>query len=222
MIYGSIPKDAWLNETVVCIASGTSLTDHDVAFVHNMRAQGRCKVIVVNNNYIKAPWADHLHACDRQFFDWHERGSVFRGLTMPMTTLATEFSAEMRRRKVVALRQVHPHGLWMDDTACCATGGNSGYQAVNIAAHYGSKRILLLGYDCQTKTVDNVTKTHWFGSHPSPTDPSAYICYLEYWKTLPAALAAHGLTVINCSRETALTMFPCMPIETAFGEAEDA
>lgn len=105
-----IPK-IWGNYPVVCIASGASLNDADVAYVHNMRRLDKCRVIVVNNNYLKAPWADLLHFCDRQFFDWHTGNPAFDTLDMPMTTLATDFSDKMKERGVYALSIAGMSGL---------------------------------------------------------------------------------------------------------------
>ena len=41
-------------------------------------------------------------------------------------------------------------------------GGNSGFQAINLAFLWGATRIILLGFDC--KAVAG--KDHWFGQHP--------------------------------------------------------
>jgi hypothetical protein len=84
------------------------------------------------------------------------------------------------------------------------TGGNGGYQAVNLAYLMGAKRICLLGYDMQM-TDD---RAHWFGQHQSTTNPNAAMC--KKWGSnfdgLYADLVSEGVEVINCSRETALNV----------------
>lgn len=203
MEYAQIPK-AWVGQVAVCIASGTSLTDHDITYVYNMRRQNKCKVLVVNNNYLKAPWADHLHFCDKQFWLWHESVPAFKTHLIPvMTTLSNELTGEMIERGVKVLRMGAPGGLsTYSDTV--STGGNSGYQAVNIAALYGAKRIILLGYDCKP----GKDKVHWFGNHPAPTDPVVFKDFLRHWETLPPVLEEQGIEIINCSRDTAIDCLP--------------
>lgn len=202
--YAHIPK-TWSDKTAVCIASGTSLTDNDVAYVYNMRRLDKCRVIVVNNNYLKAPWADHLHACDKQFFKWHMHNPTFKTLNMPITTLTTELEQDMIDRGVKILRSAQKDGLFLHGDQTIATGANSGYQAINVAFLYGAEKVLLLGYDCKSAPDG---KTHWFGSHPSPTSPEVYDEYLKHWQSLPAALNENKLEVINCTRDTAIDCLP--------------
>lgn len=101
------------------------------------------------------------------------------------------------------------------DPSFLATGGNSGYQAINLAVHFGATRIVLLGYDMQRTGG----KTHWHGDHPAgmnnPVDGQFETWRLNY-KTLVEPLRDLGVEVVNCSRETALDMFPRMPLSEAF------
>jgi hypothetical protein len=88
--------------------------------------------------------------------------------------------------------------------------GNSGAACITLAAQAGAKRIILLGYDCQ-KTEG---KSHWHGDHPRKLDNAKYI---NRW---PAKFAEQAKTltdveVINCTRQTALTCYPRMHLETA-------
>jgi len=81
-------------------------------------------------------------------------------------------------------------------------GGNSGHQAVHLAYNLGASRIILLGYDFGGEG-------HWFGDHPgSLRSGHAFNKWLAEMAYLAQALAAQGVEVINCSRETAITCFP--------------
>lgn len=91
------------------------------------------------------------------------------------------------------------------------TGRNGGYQAINLALHLGAARILLLGYDMKAK---DLASSHWFGAHPDQ-QISPYPSFLPYFAALAPLVARLGVEVINCSRATALTMFPRMPIAAA-------
>ncbi|HCE6817724.1 hypothetical protein ACSBR8_21920 [Pseudomonas aeruginosa] len=85
---------------------------------------------------------------------------------------------------------------------------NSGAGAASLAAFWGARRIILLGYDCQ-KTGG---RAHWHGDHPAALGNAGSV---DKWPSQFRQLAAHlaGLEVINCSRETALEAFPRRPLE---------
>ena len=83
--------------------------------------------------------------------------------------------------------------------------------------HLGASRILLLGYDMSA----DGTRSHWFGDHPD-SQPSPYPQMREAFESLVEPLAALGVTVVNCSRRTALTTFPCAPLADELVAAEAA
>lgn len=87
--------------------------------------------------------------------------------------------------------------------------GNSGAGAVSLAAVAGARRVLLLGYDCQTSGG----KVHWHGNHPRGLGNAGS---MPKWPAQFAKLAASlsGVEVINCSRATALTVFPRSDLES--------
>lgn len=93
---------------------------------------------------------------------------------------------------------------------------NSGAGAIALAAEWGAKRIILLGYDCQ-KTGG---KAHWHGDHPAKNrkgERMGNAGSIGKWPEQFRRLRQHlrGATVINASRETALSVFPRMPLEEA-------
>lgn len=195
-----VPK-LWPNSTIVCLGSGPSLTQADVDVCRGHH------VIAVNDAYRLAPWADVLYAADARW--WRRMGglSSFPGRRYSIMpdhhqVAQHEFSG------IEILRNTGVHGLEMDATAL-RTGGNSGYQAINLAVHFGATRILLLGYDMHGD--------HFFGSHPDKTRPPFKLC-LESFPTLVEPLADIGVTVINCTPGSALTCFPMAPLGAMLAE----
>ena len=87
-------------------------------------------------------------------------------------------------------------------------GSNSGYQAVGLAFHLGATDIWLLGYDMQL--TDN--RAHFFGDHPPEIrnggDPKRFV---SNYRTINPG--QYGINIVNCSRETALDMFPRSTID---------
>lgn len=92
-------------------------------------------------------------------------------------------------------------------------GGNSGFAAIHLAATFGAKRIVLLGYDMQR--TDG--KFHWHGKHegglPNGNGFPGWIRSMGY---LAKDLEKRGVEVINCSRKTALKCFPKMELKDVF------
>lgn len=96
----------------------------------------------------------------------------------------------------------HAKGLGFD---VMHYGGNSGYQAINLAYLMGAGSILLLGYDM---SVGDDGKRHFFGDHPGNMHTgSDYSAWCPGFVPLAVDLAHEGVEVINCSRRTALTAF---------------
>jgi hypothetical protein len=193
--YATVPK-LWPGEAFVCIASGPSLTQEDVD-----HCRDKARVIVVNDNYKLAPWADVLYAADEHWWRWHKGVPDFQGLKFSIEDsrgVATK-SAQILKNTGREGLELRPHAL--------RTGRNSGYQAVNLAVHLGASRIILLGYDLQ----NTCGKSHWFGEHPLK-QRKEFDIWLEKFQTLVRPLANLGIEVINCTRQTALLSFPRKPL----------
>jgi hypothetical protein len=109
-------------------------------------------------------------------------------------------------------------GLCLDPLAI-HYGGNSGYQAINLAFNWGARRIILLGFD-MGKAVDG--RSHYFGDHPAGLRRGGnFRNWIADFEQLAADLKAEGVEVVNCSRSTALRCFPRMDLQSALrGEAQ--
>lgn len=88
---------------------------------------------------------------------------------------------------------------------------NSGLGAIYLAKSRGARRIILLGYDCK---VSEDGKRHWHGDHPQGLGNANGVASwpAQFLRSLPNLV---GITVINCSRDTALTMYARMELEEA-------
>jgi len=164
-------------DEAVCIASGPSLTREDCALVKAWQGESR-GVVVVNNTYVLCPWADALYAMDNEWWRVH-LGCVYNYFT---GTLYSRYGNYGTHR-------VADHGR------------NSGAGAILLAASLGAKRILLLGYDCQTGE-----RKHWHEDHEKPLgNCESMIHWPGHFQKVKDSIESE---VINCSRSTALTVFP--------------
>lgn len=196
----SVPR-RFPNSTIVCLGAGPSLTAEDVA-----ACRGKAHVIAINDTVTLAPWADVLYACDRKWWQAHPETASFRGLKYGLQSL--------NRPDVQILENTGDQGIEVEPTGV-RTGKNSGYQAINLAVHLGAKRIVLLGYDMQPGRHG---KLHFFGNHAWTNVLPPFQLFLALFETLAGPLQALGIEVVNCSRVSALNVFPRQSLTEALGQ----
>jgi len=181
------------------IASGPSLTQDQVDHV-----RGKGKVLVINDNYLLAPWADYLYFCDETWFNWHKdrkEFKEFKGKKYSQTESWRD-NKEAIACGTTFIASEHKDGLSTNPDKIYQ-GSNSGYQAINLAYHLGAREIILIGYDMQFTQG----KAHWFGDHPNNVK-SNYNTWMRFYERLAKDAKKLGLKIINCTKETALTCFP--------------
>lgn len=98
------------------------------------------------------------------------------------------------------------------DPECLATGGNSGFQAVNLAALAGAATIVLLGYDARDPRPGE--EWHWFGEHPRRSPSSVFRSYRQAFSRAASAIAAAGIRVVNATPGSAIDAFERASLET--------
>jgi hypothetical protein len=173
------------------IASGPSLTAEDVNY-----CRGRASVIVVNDNYRLAPWADLLYAADEQWWKAHEGATSFAGARV------TQDAGAARQWRLTYIKSKRGQGF-STSWEFIHRGDNSGFQALNIAVLAECAPIVLLGFDMKMRG----TQRHWFGDHPGALNVrSPYHTFAAAFDE--AARRSPELNIINATRETALECFP--------------
>lgn len=198
----SVPRE-WDGETVFILAGGPSLVGVDVSHLPG-------RIMAINNSWLLRPDSNVLYFCDRAWWDKHSEAvkSGFRGEhTISIGDVPDPF---VRR-----LRNGGPTGLDLNPQFL-RHGANSGYQAINLAVHFGAKRIVLLGYDMKT----DGEKTHWHGGHGQDAAVVGHTLtrrMLPQFGALVEPLAAAGVEVINATPGSALTCFPMQNLAEVVG-----
>lgn len=195
----------WPGSTVVCIGSGPSLLPADVDYCRD-----RARVIAIKDTHRIAPWADVLYCGDEFWWQAYRDSIAFAGLRFALASPEQRWLSLLEACGVHRLTIGDATRLESDPTRL-ATGGHSGYQAINLAVHLGAARVVLLGYDM--KPADD-GRAHYFGSHAYSKKKPPFQ-WLDTFNAMPARLAELGVTVLNASRETALTVFPRVSLEEA-------
>jgi hypothetical protein len=183
------PPD-WAGETVVCIASGPSLTQADCDLV---RDSGH-RTIAVNTSFRRAMWAHALYAGDRAWWKEYSKELVgFEGDLYAYNSLARDYG------------NVHALSL----CAWFAYPGNSGAGAISLAIAANADKIILIGYDCST-----AKGYHWHGAHGSGMSNCISIKrWPAQFKSVSDDAKSKGISIINASRDTALTCFDRADLE---------
>lgn len=131
----------------------------------------------------------------------------FRG-----TKLAHDTGVCARYRDVHKIEVRDHDKMLFDEPGVVGSGGNSGFMAINIAAQFGARRILLIGFD-----MHGAGGAHWYGSNRwkdanNPTDVN-YVRWRAAFAQQAIVLARMGIEMVNGSAESALTCFPQRGIE---------
>jgi hypothetical protein len=192
-------RGRWHGRTVVCIASGPSLTQSDCDLV---RASGH-PTIVVNRSFRIAPWADILFGMDAPFWNEHlaELERTFAGERWGYVRMPKEM------RIIATKGELYPKG-W----------GNSGSFAISLAVVAAPLKIALLGYDCQ---LGPNGEKHWHEDYPGKMGNAQSIKRWPYQFELIGRYAqSHGIRVVNCSRVTALSCFERSALEKELARIE--
>lgn len=170
--------------SIVCIASGASLTKEDVDYA----LQNASKVFVVSDVYKIAPKADLLYSCDYQWWNYHRPDFAGRKVTLNAKA-AEQFNLELVRES---------DQKWSTVEGFVATGGNSGFQCLNLATTMKPDRVILLGYDMHGG--------HFFGNHPKEVDRGSNF---ERWiDRMNVVAPIIPVPVFNCTPNSALECFP--------------
>jgi|TARA_Y100000310_G_scaffold335800_2_gene418738 hypothetical protein len=185
----------WKGETVCILGSGPSAKAADADYVH-----GKARLIVVNNAFRLAPWADLLYACD--FNWWQEYKNPRDGGLSWVDFEGLLVSQDARAVDALRVPSEDKPGLSLDPLRI-HQGANGGYQALNLAVLLGASRVLLLGFDMKG--------AHFHQDHPSGLnnpDQQHYARWMENYQTTLPDLKRAGVEVINCTWGSALKCYP--------------
>lgn len=189
----------WSDETVVIVAAGPSARDAPLEL-----ARGRARFLAINESWRLSPWADVLYACDFAWWRLHDGVPEYSGLKLSQDARACAAYADLRR--------VHLHRqcdvLMSGRRGHIGDGGNSGFQALNLAIQFGAARILLVGYD-----MTLINGAHWHGHHPHGLNnprPNTIARWLAACWSTP-----DGVEIVNCHPGSALAAYPKLTFEDA-------
>lgn len=192
---------------IVCIASGPSLTREDVVLCESAGVD----LAGINNAYQMTDQLKIHYACDTKWWRVHypytQAGSFKYSLKAKDKDEGHPGVTQMERGERAGLSHKWP---------VLNTGGNSGYQAINLLYLLGYKTIVLLGYDMQnTQGQAHWHKDHHFAGSTNPVNNTFSGWRRDFEKMARKVDKIKNLQVINATRITALKCFPQMSLEDA-------
>ncbi|MHC4123659.1 MAG: hypothetical protein ACYSSI_08820 [Planctomycetota bacterium] len=165
-------------------------------------------VIGVNNAYQIGPWIDVLFFGDCGWYLVHRKKVAdFPGLKI---TCCKRFTARAKEQMegVKHLQKDGKHRLGLSpNKQKIGWNSNSGAAAINLAIHFGAKRIILLGFDMK---LDGNKVSHWHGSHGNPGSkrkPPPFSRHLKGFPMISQDAERLGIEIINANPESAITVF---------------
>ena len=199
--YWEIPPE-WQGETAFVVGGGPSLEGFDAECLRGHR------VIVINNSWELAPWANILYFCDWKWWDEGLNGTSNGDRVKAEFTGKYVVTPAFAAPYVKTIELVNKPGLEKLRKTAIRSGHNGGYQAINLAYHLGAKTIVLLGLDMNV----NGKQTHWHAGHPRMTPEvmtrTLTNSMLPHFPALADDLAVEDVQVINANPESAIKCWP--------------
>lgn len=156
---------------------------------------GRARVIVIKRSWMLAPWADLLYGIDPGWWIANHGAPEFEGFKASPSPSACRVyglkQVRLRPRAELLTRETGTIGCGLD-----SGGGFAGFQAINLAYQFGSRRHILVGFDM---TIAH--GAHWHTDYRGVGKPDA--ARTERWRKALDGAAGHframGLEVLNAS-----------------------
>lgn len=182
--------------------------------------RGRAKVIAIKQTVELCPWADAVYGCDPAWWKHRKGLTDFNGLKIAWSGAGLSDYPDIRNVEIVESgRRKYSEALHFDIVGKIGGGGNSGFQALNLALQFGARQIFLIGFD-----MSDAGGKHWYGRNNWPNaanpDHSNFKRWIETFDQALPALMAVGAQVVNCSPNSALKAFPVETIENALAKFE--
>jgi hypothetical protein len=199
----------WTGEACAIVASGPSAKRANTGAL-----RGKLRVIAIKENIELCPWADVVYGCDAA---WWRNGNgmpKFPGLKVCASGRVTARFPDIH---IVAVQDPSYDKLVLLKHGCVGSGGNSGFQALNLAVQFGANRVLLIGFDMTDRYG-----VHWFGRSSGNGRANPGDWNFRRWRAAfdvaSVQLKTAGVQVLNASELSVLTCFPKISVEQALLE----
>ncbi len=148
-----------------------------------------------------------LYACDPWWWDHYEGCPAFTGEKWSTHEKRANEKLEVAAKYGLRLVQGRRGDGFSFDPSVIHYGSNSGFQAINLALHFGGNPIVLVGFDMRKSD-----RPHFFGKHPAGRPVVRYENYVPEFQRA-AKMLPPGMRIINCTPDSAIRCFPMARLE---------
>ena len=174
-----------------------------------------CHVIAVNMAYKIGDWIDMVIFGDQGYF-LKEKNNLadFPGIKVSVTPAARDIPWV----RYIPRDTSHPKGITTNSKAI-SWNLNTGAAAINLAAHLGAKRIILLGFDMK---LGKGNMQHWHNLYQKGPviekdirrmKKLPFDRHLSCFPAIAADAKKLGITILNASPDSAITAFPKVTVK---------
>jgi len=197
----------WRNQTAAIVACGPSANKKDVGLL-----RGRMPVLAIKEAAVDlCPWADAVYGCDAPWWRYRLGLPKFKGLKLRWIGNGLTDYPDVHG---ITIKDKSLDRILLDEPGVIGSGRNSGFQALNIEAQFGAKRVLLIGFDMQGE--------HFYGRNiwQMANNPDAlnFQKWQAAFRIASEDLKRIGVEVVNGSMQSAMNCFPRMTVEQALSK----
>jgi hypothetical protein len=218
--FSKIDEPWWDDRPVVIIGGGPSLAGFDFK-----RLKGRAIILAVNGSMFSVPFADAGFGLDMVgMMSWHDR---FFRLTFPVWWATEDRFASFMPHKiapnVIFVRRVKGCGVPLDGWSI-ASGGSSGYGALNLAVVKRARRIALLGFDYRpAKGATRTNDWHYNEAQYPKKMHQSRDRWAEWARSFKwfDGITSNGVEIVNASEHSMITAFRKIASDHVFDWLEE-
>lgn len=198
----------WTGECVAIVASGPSTRKQDVALLRD-----RIHVIAIKKNIELCPWADAVYGCDGAWWRSVRGLPDYKGLKMSWEEGGCRSFPDIKPVRIVKTDD----RILTECPGAVGSGGNSAFQALNLAAQFGATGILGIGFDMTDRGGAHwYGRNNWLGAN-NPSDNN-FERWVRSFEAAAPVLAAMNIDFVNASPASALRCFRRASIEQALSD----
>jgi len=200
----------WSGLACAVIASGPSAKKANIGAL-----RGKMPTIAIKENIELCPWADVVYGCDAAWWKNSQGLPEYKGLKVAFDRRLQGQFPDIKFVEIDAEKKVDR--ILVERPGLIGSGGNSGFQAVNLAVQFGASRILLVGFDLHDRGG-----VHWYGRASGMGRNNPDENNFRRWRAAFAASVpdfdANGVEVVNATPHSSLTCFKRQSIEATLQE----
>lgn len=204
MLFQMMPNGIWSGRRCFIVGGGPSLKGFDFS-----RLKGEI-VVTVNRGFESAPFSAINVAQDPRLWGWYERGDLgeearqkfneYKGLKCWVNAQSFPFPEDLYLVNAVPIDGYEKFDI-VEGVPC---HGNSGANAIMVAACLGANPIYLLGFDCKG---ENGRTADFHAGYPESDPEKVYDNFLPDFKDAAWRLAKKGVRVVNLNPDSAIRCF---------------